>query len=438
MATDLGLIDTIVILMMENRSFDHMLGYLSLPGYGDGYKSQSTILGLKNDPAWLAKVANPLKTTMVQPAPMTHAQIADPPHERVNVALQLGGPSAGIYPLNGFADSAAERDVMYYQTPGQVPIYNFLARNYRVCDRWFSPLPAGTQPNRLMAMSGYTLIDKNQTILPDQHLVYEWLTAHGVRWRVYHQGLFPFFTMMPRWIPEIAAGESFRRFDRFAVDWKLEADVTAPQVIFIEPTYNDSPNNQGHGTDDHSISSVYGGQQLVHDVYTTMLNSKRWRNSALIITYDEHGGFWDHEQPLELETSVFDDRWSAFQSSGVRVPGIIVSPFVSAGSVYDQNLDHTSILKFLGRKFGTGSYSREVDARGVNNLADAFDLTAARTDDPDAPNPAPDPQLPILTSILPASNPSTDAFAHALEMLKTGYPHELASKFPEKLEELGL
>ena len=88
MATDLGLIDTIVILMMENRSFDHMLGYLSLPGYGDGYKSQSTILGLKNDPAWLAKVANPLKTTMVQPAPMTHAQIADPPHERVNVALQ--------------------------------------------------------------------------------------------------------------------------------------------------------------------------------------------------------------------------------------------------------------------------------------------------------------------------------------------------------------
>ena len=120
------------------------------------------------------------------------------------------------------------------------------------------------------------------------------------------------------------------------------------------------------------------------------------------------------------------------------MPGIIVSPFVSAGSVYDQNLDHTSILKFLGRKFGTGSYSREVDARGVNNLADAFDLTAARTDDPDAPNPAPDPQLPILTSILPASNPSTDAFAHALEMLKTGYPHELASKFPEKLEELGL
>lgn len=434
MATDLGLIDTIVILMMENRSFDHMLGYLSLPRYG----GRKDISGLRDDPAWLTKVANPLKKAMVEPAPMVRAQIADPPHERENISLQLGGPSAGIFPLNGFADSAAEPDVMYYQSPGQVPIYDFLARNYLVCDHWFSCLPAGTQPNRLMAMSGYTLIEKNQTLLPDQPLVYDWLRNLGVGWRVYHQGLFPFFTMMPRWIPQIATSDNFRRFERFAVDWKLEPDASAPRVIFIEPNYNDAPDNQGHGSDDHSISSVYGGQQLVHDVYTTMLNSKRWRNSALIITYDEHGGFWDHEQPLELETSVFDDRWPAFQTSGVRVPAIIASPFVSAGSVYSGNLDHTSILKLLGAKFAKGSYSRAVDSREVGNLADAFDLNTARTDDPDAPDPAPKPALPGLASIMPAQNESTAAFSRALETLKIGYPHELASKFPDKLDLLNL
>jgi len=434
MATDLSLIDTIVVLMMENRSFDHMLGYLSLARYG----GRADVNGLRDDPAWLAKVANPLKNVMIQPAAMARAQIADPPHERRNIELQLGGPSAGVFPLNGFADSAAEPDVMYYQTPGQVPIYDFLARNYRICDRWFSCLPAGTQPNRLMAMSGYTLIDRNQRVLPDQRLVYQWLSDLKVRWRVYHQGIFPFFTMMLRWVPEIATSDNFRRFERFAVDWKLESDATAPQVIFIEPSYNDSPDNQGHGTDDHSISSVYGGQQLVHDVYTTMLNSKRWRNSALIITYDEHGGFWDHEQPIALETRVFDDRWPVFQTSGIRVPGIIVSPFVSGGTVFSQNLDHTSILKLLGRKFGGGGYSREVDSRGVENLADAFDLAAARTDKPGAPDPAPNPALPGLASILPASNSSIAAFEHAFEMLRTGYPHELASKFPDKLDLLGL
>ncbi|HSR56655.1 MAG TPA: alkaline phosphatase family protein [Candidatus Binataceae bacterium] len=436
MSFDLGLLDTIVILMMENRSFDHMLGYLSLPGYGDGYKSQKTIRGLKDDPAWLNSVANDWKGTLYKPRPVERSQIADPPHERKNIELQMGGPDAeGMFPLNGFADSADEPGVMYYQVPGQIPLLDFFARNYRVCDHWFSCVPASTQPNRLMAMAGYTLIDGNVTILPYHRLVYEWLSDQAVSWRVYHQDLVPFFAMMPRWLPEIAAGDKFRSFKRFAADFLLEPDATFPEVIFVEPIYNDAPGNHGAGTDDHSISSVYGGQKLMHDVYTAMLNSRRWRHSALIITYDEHGGFFDHEQPIPLETAVFDDRYLAFQTSGIRVPGLIVSPFVSAGTVFQGDLDHTSILKLLGDKFGKGSYSREVDRRNVQSLAAAFNRPSPRTDDLDPPDPSPTPPLPA-TLPTPVAAPSTirPAFENAVELMKTNYPHELATKFPERLD----
>ena len=85
---------------------------------------------------------------------------------------------------------------------------DFFARNYAICDRWFSSLPAGTQPNRLMSMSGFSMIDVNHDVLPEQELVYDWLTAHGVNWRVYHQGI-PFFTMMLKWVDEILLSNHF-------------------------------------------------------------------------------------------------------------------------------------------------------------------------------------------------------------------------------------
>ncbi len=326
---------------------------------------------------------------------------------------------------------------MNYQTPATVPIMGFFARNYRVCDRWFSCIPAGTQPNRLMAMSGFTRIDTNQNALPNQMLAYDGLTSHNVKWRVYHHGFFPFYTPMPRWA-EVSLGDPFRTFDRFAIDVELEADATFPQVIFVEPNYTDGP-HLVEGTDDHSPSSVYGGQQLMRDVYTSLVRTKRWNNAVVIITYDEHGGFWDHEQPIELETVAPDDIFPVFETSGVRVPALILSPFVSAGTVFHGSLDHTSILKFLGQRFGMGGgYSPDVDRRNVGSVADLLDGLA----NPRQLAPAP-PVLgasPASTVPVPIANSSAnvDAFNKLLQNLKTNYPHQLATKFPQSRDFLGV
>ncbi len=99
-----------------------------------------------------------------------------------------------------------------------MPITDFFAHNFALCDRWFAPLPAGTQANRLMALSGQSEIDtnvNNPAEFPDQQLpAYDWLNQRNARWRVYHQGFFPFFSMMPRWLPpEMVVGDEFRRFD---------------------------------------------------------------------------------------------------------------------------------------------------------------------------------------------------------------------------------
>src|SRR5260370_8823582 len=99
-----------------------------------------------------------------------------------------------------------------------------------------------------MAMAGYSLIDSNVARLPNHVLVYDWLNTHGVSWRVYHQGFFPFFSMMPRWLPEIATGDGFREFDRFPTAMELESDDTFPQESFVEPTYTDAPPPQPQAT----------------------------------------------------------------------------------------------------------------------------------------------------------------------------------------------
>ena len=428
MSTILESIDTIVILMMENRSFDHMLGYLSLKKFG----GRTDVNGLKDDQAWLNSVANKWQGSAFSPIPLAEPGIPDPPHERPNIATQLGALAAnGTYALDGFIESASgDSDVMNYQTPDKVPMMDFFARNFRICDRWFSSLPAGTQPNRLMAMSGYTKIDQNVHILPDQILAYDWLDNHDVPWRVYHQGFFPFFAMMPSWLKG-TLGPNFKIFDHFAVDFQLEADATFPKVIFIEPIYTDAP-HQHPPTDDHSPSSVYGGQLLMRKIYDAMINSRRWNRSMLIVTYDEHGGWFDHEQPIALPTVDPLDKYSAFTTSGVRVPGIVVSPLVSAGTCYRQNLDHTSILKMLGQKWGFGGgYSADVDARKVNSVTEVLDLTTPRTDIPPTPDlalfPSDDASAPALP---PPTNANVTAFANTMDTIKKDFPHELVSKFP--------
>jgi phospholipase C len=245
MPSTLDLIDTFVIVLMENRSFDHMLGYLNLPG-----PNRIPLDGLQADPAWRQQHTN----SGIEPFETTMQEIDDPPHEQATIAIQLGTPATpgGPCPMNGFVTSYLRREpppsdkslVMGHYTEGWVPTFDFFARNFTVCDHWFSALPAGTQANRLMAMSGTTsIVDNVPLFLPDQPLVYDWLTDHGVTWCAYQGGHYlPFFALMRKWQDEIAvslahdalvpdAHPRFRRFSNFATDWTTEQSM--PSVIFI-------------------------------------------------------------------------------------------------------------------------------------------------------------------------------------------------------------
>jgi phospholipase C len=410
LTVDLGRIETLVVVMLENRSFDHLLGYLSL-----GPWNRSDVEGLKSDPDWQRSVANLYGGKPY--APFRYSELAlpsDPPHERQNIALQLGPSPTGRYPLNGFVESYASVQkgidpdhppaVMGYYTPAEVPITHFFASNYSLCDHWFAPLPASTQPNRLMAMAGFTRIDGNQSFVgfPDQKLVYDWLNDKGIRWRVYHDGI-PFFMLMKRWIPEILTsgldGDSpFRPLHRLVVDVQEEDPATFPQVIFVEPKYTDAP-PAGHGRDDHPPTSIVGGQAFQWEVYLALSSKpERWAKTAMIVTYDEHGGFFDHVQPLPQVTNPPPGSgYTPFVSTGLRVPSMIVSPLVPAGGVFSSPFDHTSILKFIGDKFNGGRYSPEVDGRdGVGSLSEVFSQALARTDIPIPPPPTGAPQAPSV------------------------------------------
>ncbi len=426
---NLDQINTIIIVMMENRSFDHLLGYLSLPPF-----NRTDVDGQSTDPAWLARFVNVDGNQSVQPFlstnPYTLPPGFDPPHERPNVAAQLGPLQNGAYPMNSFvsaipenvsADPEVRRLVMGYFGSDQAPITHFLASNFTVCDRWFCSLPAGTQANRLMAMSGISMIQVNQTPLPEQDLVYDWLTAHNVNWRVYHQGI-PFFALMPKWIPEVLLSNRFRSFADFENDLTNTPPDQLPQVIFVEPTYGDAP-HLGRSTDEHAPSGISDGEEFLMQVYNAVTSSPAfWRSSLMLISYDEHGGFFDHVTPPPIPADPPQPGlYPPFPSLGPRVPAYIVSPFVQPGAVSNILLDHTSMLKLLGEKFGNGSYSAVVDARAVKSVSETLNFDNPILDPPSIPAvnaylAARPPANPVTVPV--PANPLQQAFSDAVQNMK--------------------
>jgi phospholipase C len=442
-ATNLNDIATIVVVIMENRSFDHMLGYLNLPG-----PDRIALDGVSADPAWIKRHVNSASGTDYFSHSFAITEFVDPPHERADIATQIGSavsPGA-IPPLNGFVQSymsAQPRNpaagppfdpayVMGYYDQQTVPTFDYLARNFTVCDRWFASLPASTQPNRIMAMAGESAIDGNVTGikgLPTQDLVYDWLSAKGIDWCVYQSGqatYVPFFMLMAKWRAPILSSLAlhpstgpFRKLDAFDAAWK-GADPL-PKVIFIEPEYTDGPHAAAN--DDHPETSVAFGQIFIADIFNTLRsNPARWQRTVMLVTYDEHGGFFDHVPPLPITTTITTPGVSPFETTGLRVPGLVISPFVEPGSVYSGMLDHTAILQFIADCFAGGApYSDAVTKRQTqfSRLSQVLTRSTPRA----APDPAPSPGDTARTAT-PSENLSSNAMAMhiAIAQTATDYP----------------
>jgi phospholipase C len=329
---------------------------------------------------------------------------------------------------------------MMYFTPRLVPVTSFLAQEFCVCDRWFCSIPTSTTPNKTVAISGGTPIHDTKTrlIRNVENLIFDWLNANGIRWRVYHDGL-SFFALYPAAWDEVL-GRNFRDFEFLGHDFLLEPEHEFPSIVFVEPSYESVPHVfPDQPNDNHAPLPVGFGEEFLRRTYAAMrINPARWARTVLVITYDEHGGFWDHVPPPRIPLTTTGPDPFHFESLGPRVPAIVVSPLVERGSVCSVTLDHTSLLQFCAEVFTPGRpYSATVAARtasGIGSVSACMTRDAPRADRPAPPDVVIEAPARLAH---PAPVPVDEihgAFREAALQLLDERPAEVRSKYPELID----
>jgi phospholipase C len=338
-------IEHVVVLMLENRSFDHMLGYLGLEK--DGLDVDGLREGMANEHEETSYPILRLDKT-------AFTKVQDPCHSGECVDAQVKNENGGFasnYIETRENPAAAEPVVvMGYYDGEQLPIYDFLARRFCVCDRWFCSLKGATFPNRLYAVAGRAAGSRDNASPPVYHLpsFVRHLDAAGASWRWYTHEVFATIwavdrDYLPKTFDNVRPFSSPFRFDDF---FSAASAGTLPNVAWIDPNFVDIGGAVG-SNDDHPPSDVRAGQELVLRVFNALVRSPAWERTLLVVTYDEHGGFFDHVPPPSTEDDELDP---AFHSYGPRVPALIVSPRVRAG-VSHELFDHTSIIKTCLTRF---------------------------------------------------------------------------------------
>ncbi|CAH9017645.1 alkaline phosphatase family protein [Candidatus Nitrosacidococcus sp. I8] len=435
-------IQTIIIVMMENRSFDNVLGHLSMPWYGNR-KDINGLVHAETNPSY----TNFLDHREYRPFPLQDGPLPyDLPHSRPMVSTQLA-KKGNTFSMSGFVEAyylqtkskTINPPPMGFLSPIDTPMSSFLANQYAVCDNWFAPVPADTQPNRSVAYSGYATVDDTKSrpipIVPGS-FIFDWLNAHHVSWRVYHSG-FSFFTLFDRF--EDVLGSNFHSFKDLPADWVEESVEKMPQVVFIEPSYTDSPIHFGWiPNDNHPPTPIGPGEHFLREVYTALThNPEKWQRSLLIVAYDEHGGFFDHVPPNMIPSPVPVESLytNAFESTGPRVPALFVSPWIPSNKVYKGLMDHTSILQFLSEKFaGTPDYNDEVKRRKELGIQSASQVLTSDIISPRIDVSLPPQDTIHKSSLIPSIiSPNTDSqhtfFSAAKRLLDHDYQRAI-KKFP--------
>lgn len=371
----LGRIEHVVVVMLENRSFDHMLGYLSLPTEMGG-AGRGDVDGLKRG------MSNPNPHDRSE-CGIHHlgrtafaGEAEDPGHSGSDVEEQLAeGNSGFVKNFAAHSERQAEREeppvpvpdpclVMGYFDGSDLPTYDFLARNFTVCDRWFSSVPGATWPNRLYAVAGRaegSRDDKPGLPMYNLATVFRHLDHAEAMWRWYSFDPATLRLIDARYRLDERRHHHFSFFDKRKLSHREEgvggllverpsflddaANGELPAVSWIDPHFKDMRMLGPDSNDDHPPADVTAGQDLVLGVYHALRGSPQWERTMLVVTYDEHGGMFDHVEPPEAP-----DEDPGFRRFGVRVPALVVSPWVAAGCDSTQ-LNHTSIIKTLLLRF---------------------------------------------------------------------------------------
>jgi phospholipase C len=454
LAGNVGPIKHVFVLMLENRSFDHIFGFSNLTGL-DAVTGQPTQAN-GVDPATIPTNPDPRPehTPVAANANATPFQLSatnkDPGHEFHNTLVCLCGADAwgppnidsagrlvgNAYPqaatgkansgfVENYAACGADRPdwAMNCFTPTQLPVLNALAREFVLCDGWYSSLPGPTWPNRFFvhAASSAGLDDSpcNVATAEDYALgfelpngtIFKKLENKGQNWKVIEGDSFP-QVLAIKGMTTAALEGHFHDMDDF--ESLINDDGFDAAYVFIEPAY-DVPHNFQSGNSMHPLGDVRKGEQLVKTVYETLRASKVWDSSVLVVLFDEHGGFYDHVAPPAavppgdtLPGAKNNVHNFAFDRLGLRVPCIIASPWVGKNSIDHRQYDHSSIPRTLDALFGL-SESPDDALTARDRAANSFaSLIQSAPRDTPATLPAPAPgvaaQAPVTSSPTDASS----------------------------------
>ena len=404
-------VKNIVFLMLENRSLDNLLGWLykdSVPGYfyPDSPKQAQPFDGLVEkkffnpdssgnnfdviplpDAAWQSGSPVPF----YDPYEALRAYPVDPraPRNSWNgVMNQFFGNQqviAGLPPTNGappkmkgfLQDYGDVHDILWTYTPAQAKVINALARQYAVSDRWFCSVPSDTSPNRAYSICGTSLGRESnlrllapeppfwypKTTLP--HTIFNWLAGANKSWGLHFHDNYYQGKSYTEWLfPQMSPGGEIADFSRFQ---SLAASGGLPAFSYLEPTKWTTPGIGSwpatDGTDYHPNAHITPGEGFLQTVYSAITNGPQWKKNEtlFIVTFDEHGGTFDHVPPtsgVNPDGKNGQENGFKFDLFGARVSTILISPFVRQGTVFraplgsKYNFDHTSfiatILKWAG------------------------------------------------------------------------------------------
>ncbi len=398
----LSSINHIVVLMLENRSFDHMLGllYSASSNVSPSGQAFEGLTGKESNPD-----TNGAQVSIFTIAPSdSNAYFmpgADPGEGYSATNSQLFGattaPTPPVATNSGFvADfnytlgwetkekysilpGTTARNIMGAFPPKMLPVFSGLAQGYAVCDFWFGSVPTETLPNRAFVNAGTSqghMDDKaTKYTCPS---IYSMLSSHNLTWSIYGYDAPP-LTRMDFSDTTNADDSHFGEFKDFQT---AATNGTLASYTFLEPSWGADGNSQ------HPNYNVALGEQLIHDVYYALRNGPAWNQTLLIVVYDEHGGCYDHVPPPSGATPPDNSAGEYgfdFMRFGPRVPAVLVSPLIPAGTVFRvpegaTPLDHTSILKTIEARWNLPALTAR-DAAAVD-IGNALTLAVPRDDDP--------------------------------------------------------
>jgi phospholipase C len=363
-------IEHIIVVMMENRSFDHLLGWL--PG-AHGKQAGLTFTDSNGE----AHETQPLSTYVGCAHP-------DPDHSYAGGRSEVDNGAMDGWLRTTTNDTFS---IGYYTEP-QLPFFAALARNFTTCDHYFASILSSTFPNRIFQHAAQTDRLSNTLDISTLPTIWDTLAEAGISAKYYYSNV-PFLAL---W------GTKYLNISAPYAEFLLDAAAgTLPAVSFVDPKYTIL--DDGEGNDDHPHADLRSGEAFMGQIYRAVTQGPKWANTVLIFNRDEWGGFYDTIAPPRViaPNAIDTDLVNGQALLGCRVPTIVVSPF-SQGSnpatprIDSKLYDHTSVLKLIEWRYNLAPLTLRDASNEVTNLAHALDFA----------NPVlTPPSLPVITPPIP-------------------------------------